>query len=411
MDGLGALVISPTRELALQIFQVLTRIGKRHSFSAGLLIGGKDVDAEKKRVARMNILVATPGRLLQHMDETPEFTADNLQLLVLDEAGMPFRYFNAPADRILDNGFEKTLNAIVENLPRQRQTMLFSATQTKSVRDLARLSLKDPSYVSVHEKSASSTPAKLKQSYIQLDLPQKLEVVYSFLKTHQKSKIIVFLSSCKQVRLIYESFCKMQPGIPLMCLHGKQKQIKRTGIFEQFCRKQVVCLFATDIAARGLDFPAVDWVIQVDCPESTDTYIHRVGRTARYDLSGNALLLLLPSERAFLERLEERKIPITETRVNPKKIEENGANRVARNLAAYCSQDAELKYLAQKSFVSYVRSVFLQKDKSVFKVEELPLEAFAQSLGLAGMPKIKFVKKLEKVQNRKIVEEDEESTV
>ena len=129
-DGLGALIVSPTRELALQIFKVLRDVGKKHSFSAGLLIGGKNLKQEQERVSKMNILVATPGRLLQHMDQTPEFNCLNLQILVLDEA-----------DRILDSGFEKSLNAIIENLP-PRQTLLFSATQTKAVKDLARLSVK-----------------------------------------------------------------------------------------------------------------------------------------------------------------------------------------------------------------------------------------------------------------------------
>ena len=187
-DGLGVLILSPTRELALQIFKELQKIGKYLSFSAGLLIGGKDLKQEQLRINKMNILVCTPGRLLQHMDQTPDFHCDNLQLLVLDEA-----------DRCLDIGFEKTLNAIIENLPKQRQTLLFSATQTKSVKDLARLSLSDPEYVSVHEKDESSTPMQLSQKYIVLDLNQKLNVLYSFIKTHLKSKIIVFVSSCKQV--------------------------------------------------------------------------------------------------------------------------------------------------------------------------------------------------------------------
>ena len=134
-DGVGALVISPTRELAIQIFQCLTKVGARHTMSAGLLIGGKDVQEEANRVNKMNILVCTPGRLLQHMDETPMFDCVTLQMLVLDEA-----------DRMLDLGFTKTLNAIIDNLPKHRQTLLFSATQTKSVKDLARLGWKDPEY-------------------------------------------------------------------------------------------------------------------------------------------------------------------------------------------------------------------------------------------------------------------------
>lgn len=155
LDGVGALIISPTRELSYQIFEVLKKIGTEHDFSAGLIIGGKDLNFERKRLDRCNIIVCTPGRLLQHMDENHLFNCDNLKMLILDEA-----------DRILDLGFARTMNAIIENLPVNRQTLLFSATQTKSVKDLARLSLKNPVYVSSHEKEAHCTPETLQQSYI-----------------------------------------------------------------------------------------------------------------------------------------------------------------------------------------------------------------------------------------------------
>ncbi|KAJ3052389.1 ATP-dependent RNA helicase dbp4 [Rhizophlyctis rosea] len=381
MDGVGALIISPTRELALQIFEVLRKAGRHHTFSAGLLIGGKDLKHEQERVSRMNILVCTPGRLLQHMDQTPDFNCDSLQMLILDEA-----------DRCLDIGFEKTINAIVANLPKERQTLLFSATQTKSVRDLARLSLKDPEYVAVHDKSEHSTPKNLVQKYAVTPLPQKLDILHSFLKTHLKQKILVFVSSCKQVRFIHETFCKMQPGIVLMCLHGKQKQPKRLAIFDQFCRKTAVCLIATDVAARGLDFPAVDWVLQLDAPEDADTYIHRVGRTARYESSGQALMLLCPSEeKGMVKALQGKKVPVEKIRINPGRM-----SSVQRQLQAYCSQSPELKYLAQKTFISYMRSVHLQSNKEIFDVNALPAEEYAESLGLPGAPKIKFVKKSQK---------------
>ncbi|KAI8343512.1 P-loop containing nucleoside triphosphate hydrolase protein [Chlamydoabsidia padenii] len=380
-DGLGALIISPTRELAVQIFEVLKKIGRTHTFSAGLIIGGKELQVEQERIAHMNILVATPGRLLQHMDQTVGFNCDNLQVLVLDEA-----------DRIMDMGFQRTINAVIENLPKQRQTLLFSATQTRSVKDLARLSLKDPEYVAVHEQAEHSTPQKLTQHYVVCELQDKLDILYSFIKTHLKSKVIVFLSSCKQTRFVYETFCKLQPGIPIIHLHGKQKQTKRVDIFRQFTHKQHAILFCTDIAARGLDFPAVDWVVQLDCPEDADTYIHRAGRTARFDAEGHALLMLVPTEKdGMLEELKNKKVPIEEI-----KIKSNKQQSIRTQLQSFCFQDPEIKYLGQRAFVAYMRSVYLQRKKNIFKVTELPADEFAHSLGLAGTPKIKFVKKAEK---------------
>ncbi|KAJ7394227.1 ATPdependent RNA helicase [Desmophyllum pertusum] len=306
VDGLGALIISPTREL--------------------------DLKHEQERIRKTNIVVCTPGRLLQHMDETPGFTCNSLQVLVLDEA-----------DRILDMGFASTLNAIIENLPEERQTMLYSATQTRSVQDLARLSLQDPEYIAVHENSRTSTPKGLTQSYVVCELPEKLDFLFSFIRNHIKSKILVFVSSCKQVKFMYESFRRLRPGIPLMALYGKQKQLKRVAIYNDFCKKTEAVLFATDIAARGLDIPAVHWVVQLDCPEDANTYIHRAGRTARYQKNGQSLLMLLPSRNQ--KCLEDKKIPINRIRVNPQKL-----GSIQKKLEAFCAQDLEIKQWAQKTF-------------------------------------------------------------
>ncbi|KAK0512377.1 hypothetical protein JMJ35_005505 [Cladonia borealis] len=377
LDGLGALILSPTRELAIQIFEVLRKIGRYHTFSAGLVIGGKSLQEERERLGRMNILVCTPGRMLQHMDQTAAFETDTLQMLVLDEA-----------DRIMDMGFQSTVDAIVEHLPKERQTLLFSATQTKKVSDLARLSLRDPEYVSVHEAASSATPSTLQQNYIVTPLPDKLDTLWSFLRSNLKSKILVFMSSGKQVRFVYEAFRHMQPGIPLLHLHGRQKQTARLDITTKFSVTKNSCLFATDVVARGLDFPAVDWVIQLDCPEDAETYIHRVGRTARYERNGRAVLFLDPSEEeGMLKRLQEKKVTVEKINVRQKKQQS-----IKNQLQNMCFKDPELKYLGQKAFVSYVRSVHVQKDKDVFKLNELPLEEFSASLGLPGAPKIKFLK-------------------
>ena len=377
-DGLGALILSPTRELAIQIFEVLRKVGRYHTFSAGLVIGGKSLQEERDRLGRMNILVATPGRMLQHMDQTSEFEIGNLQMLVLDEA-----------DRVMDMGFKETVDAIVDHLPKERQTLLFSATQTKRVSDLARLSLKEPEFVSAHEGADSATPATLKQHYVVTTLPEKLDTLWSFIRANLKKKILVFLSSGKQVRFVYEALRHLQPGLPLLHLHGRQKQTARLDITTRFSATKSACLFATDVAARGLDFPAVDWVVQVDCPEDADTYIHRVGRTARYEHDGQAVMFVDPSEEeGMLAALEKKKVILEKISVRGSKMQ----GTIKSQLQNMCFKDPELKYLGQKAFVSYVRSVHIQKDKAIFKVKNLDLEQFAASMGLPGAPRVKFVK-------------------
>lgn len=384
MDGLGALIITPTRELAVQIYEVLLKIGKYTQLSAGLVIGGKDYAYEKDRVGRVNILIGTPGRLLQHMDESATLQTNNLQMLVLDEA-----------DRILDMGFRKTLDAILGQLPASRQTLLFSATQTKSVGDLARLSMVDPKYVNANLANGGrggdelSLPESLEQSYVVVPLNEKLSLLWSFIKSHLKAKILVFVSSSKQVHFIYEVFRKLQPGIPLMKLHGRQKQKARLETSVKFTQSKNCCLFATDVVARGLDFPAIDWVIQLDCPEDISTYVHRVGRCARFGRQGKAMLMLMPSEEeGFTSQLQARKVDV-------KKLNIKGSKKknIQPQIQSLCFNSAELKYLAQKAFISYCKSVIIQKNKSVFKIDELPLDLFASSYGLPGMPKLKLPKK------------------
>lgn len=147
-----------------------------------------------------------------------------------------------------------------------------------------------------------------------------------------------------QVRFVFEAFRRLRPGIPLMALYGKQKQMKRMAIYNDFAKKSAAVMFATDIAARGLDFPSVHWVIQLDCPEDCATYIHRVGRTARFEKAGNALLLLLPSEKeGMISELEEHKVPLQNIEINPEKN-----TSIVKSLQSFCTQEPEIKYLAQK---------------------------------------------------------------
>lgn len=326
----------------------------------------------------MNIIVATPGRLLQHMDQTYQFDCGNLQVLVLDEA-----------DRILDMGFKDTLNSIIENLPgpEQRQTLLFSATQTKSVRDLARLSLQDPQYIAVHEEDSEATPTKLEQHYMVVEADQKYDFLYSFIRTHLKSKTIVFATTCKQVKFAYEMFRRLRPGTVVMHIHGKMSQQKRLALYYDFLKRPAAVLFATDLAARGLDFPAVDWVVQMDCPDTPESYIHRVGRTARNRSSGHGLMFLLPSETHMATLLKNKKVPMKKVKANQSHL-----RNVSAQFKGFLAEDPDLKYLAQKAFIAYIRSVYLQSNKEVFDVSELPIAEIADTMGLPGVPVLKFLK-------------------
>ena len=381
---MGALVITPTRELAYQIFEVLRTIGSQHDFSAGLIIGGKDLKFEWSRVSGCNILICTPGRLLQHLDENPSFSVDSLQLLVLDEA-----------DRCLDLGFSTAINSIVSSLPAGRQTLLFSATQTRTVSDLARLSLSSPVLVSVHENSAVTTPENLRQSYVVTSAEHKINILWSFLKSHRRRKIVVFLSSCKQTKYYQEIFSKLKPGMSVMGLYGTLPQLRRMAIYDNFSAKDAAVLFATDIAARGLDFPKVDWVVQLDCPEDATTYTHRVGRTGRNERRGEGLLVLTETEEEEMVRLlGEARIPIEKIEINDNKMQS-----ITGSMAAFLAGDKNLKESAQRAFVSYIKSVVLMKNKKIFDVASIELDKFAESLGLATTPRVRFLQR----QNKKNV--------
>ena len=399
---MGALVITPTRELAYQIFEVLRTIGSQHDFSAGLIIGGKDLKFEWSRVSGCNILICTPGRLLQHLDENPSFSVDSLQLLVLDEA-----------DRCLDLGFSTAINSIVSSLPAGRQTLLFSATQTRTVSDLARLSLSSPVLVSVHENSAVTTPENLRQSYVVTSAEHKINILWSFLKSHRRRKIVVFLSSCKQTKYYQEIFSKLKPGMSVMGLYGTLPQLRRMAIYDNFSAKDAAVLFATDIAARGLDFPKVDWVVQLDCPEDATTYTHRVGRTGRNERRGEGLLVLTETEEEEMVRLlGEARIPIEKIEINDNKMQS-----ITGSMAAFLAGDKNLKESAQRAFVSYIKSVVLMKNKKIFDVASIELDKFAESLGLATTPRVRFLQrqnkknvtssgdKEEKVEEAKVAEE------
>jgi ATP-dependent RNA helicase DDX18/HAS1 len=258
----------------------------------------------------VNLLIATPGRLLDHLQNTQGFVFKNIKALVIDEA-----------DRILEVGFEDEMKQIIKILPKEeRQTMLFSATQTTKVEDLARISLRaGPLYINVDHKQEHSTVAGLEQGYVVCESDMRFKLLFTFLKKHPKKKIIVFFSSCNCVK--YYSELLNYIDLPVLDLHGKQKQQKRTNTFFEFCNAKTGTLICTDVAARGLDIPAVDWIVQFDPPDDPRDYIHRVGRTARgANGKGKSLMFLQPNEVGFLSHLKEAKVPLVEFELPPKKI-------------------------------------------------------------------------------------------
>ncbi|KAI6192696.1 RNA helicase [Aphelenchoides besseyi] len=370
-DGLGALIIVPTRELAYQIFEVINKVGQNHNLSAALLIGGTEVEYQLRRLFAMNIIICTPGRLLQHLEENSNFNVDQLQILVIDEA-----------DRILDLGFQIQMDAILDYLPIQRQTLLFSATQTRKVDDLVRVSVKDPVFVDVHEHAD--------KSYVVCEEEDKINFLWSFLINHKYKKSLIFVTCCRQARFLTETLRHLRPGLSLTGLWGTQKQNKRLETFEMFDRnKRGAAMIATDIASRGLDFRNLDWVLQLDCPPTVEDYIHRVGRTARMGKNGEAVLVLTPSqEEPFVKMLNQRHIPIEVITPDERRIRD-----VRQKLMSTIATFPELKDFAQRSILDYARAIYFAKLKSVFDVSKIDFTALAESYGLAAAPRIRFLKR------------------
>jgi ATP-dependent RNA helicase DDX10/DBP4 len=257
------------------------------------------------------------------------------------------------------------------------------------------------------DKSELVLPKLLKQYYVTCPLDKKIDYLAHFLRMNSKSKVLIFVSSCKQVRYIYEAFCKLQPGIPLLSLHGRQKQLTRMNTYYSFCRKQNAALISTDVASRGLDFPTVDWVIHLDKPESIETYVHRSGRTARYNASGTSLLILSPNEADFLTLTKDRQFELQPF----SKIDTHRLPSAKMKLQLVCSKHADIKYLAQRSFVSYLRSLYLQCGVSIDTIKSLPLKEFSESLGLINVPRVRFLGSSSDTKNasREMGIEDEDS--
>ncbi|KAL1707649.1 P-loop containing nucleoside triphosphate hydrolase protein [Schizophyllum commune] len=373
MNGTGIIIITPTRELALQIFGVAKDLMAHHSQTYGIVMGGANRRAEMEKLQKgVNLLIATPGRLLDHLQNSKGFVFRNLKALVIDEA-----------DRILEVGFEEEMKRIISILPNEnRQSMLFSATQTTKVQDLARISLRPgPVSIDVDKEEATSTVSTLSQGYVVCPSDRRFLLLFTFLKKHLKKKIIVFFSSCNSVK--YHAELLNYIDTPVLDLHGKQKQQKRTNTFFEFINAESGILLCTDVAARGLDIPRVDWIIQYDPPDDPRDYIHRVGRTARAGKVGKSLLFLLPSELGFLRFLKESKVPLNEYSFPANKI----AN-VQSQLEKLLQKNYFLHQSAKDGYRSYLQAYASYSLKKIFDVNALDLAKVGKAFGFTVPPRV-----------------------
>jgi len=254
MQGTGVIVITPTRELATQLFELAKHLFVFNKKTCTTIIGGAYRKKEAKKLSKgVNLLIATPGRLLDHLKHTEGFNYSNLCMLIIDEA-----------DAILKIGFEEELKEILQILPKERQTMLFSATLGKKVENLVSLSLKNPVHVDV--KTKIKTVSNLEHGYIVIEPDMKFLFLYSFIKNNQNKKIMVFFATCMEVQ--FYSYLLNYVDVPVKDIHGDLKQVKRNSVYNEFFNSDRGVLLCTDIAQRGLDFPDVDWIIQYDPPNS-----------------------------------------------------------------------------------------------------------------------------------------------
>ncbi|XP_049871300.1 probable ATP-dependent RNA helicase pitchoune [Pectinophora gossypiella] len=378
--GTGCIILSPTRELALQTFEVLKKLLSDIDLSYSLIVGGekkvKDIMSLKKGA---NIVVSTPGRLLDHLQNTQEFNCTNLKCLVLDEA-----------DKLLEAGFEKHVTGIIELLPKNRQTVLFSATIDGKVENLAKLALRsNPVLVSV-SNNTQSTVAGLQQGYYVCPVEMRIPWLYKMLKKSKKLKVMVFFSSCKSVDF-HNEFFRLHCKANVLSIHGKQSQARRKETYLSFVKAQSGALFCTDVAARGLDIPSVDWIVQYDPPTDPKEYIHRVGRTARgLSNTGNAVILLRPEEEPFVDFLRKQNVYLDKYSFG------DPPGEVQEMLQQLIENNGVMKVLSRKAYLSFLRCYKTHPLKKIFDINTLDLKMAAKAFGFLEQPHVDFLNKRKK---------------
>ncbi len=297
-SGIGALILAPTRELAVQIDQQVEGLAYFTGVSSIAVYGGGDgIGYEQQRRSLregVDLVIATPGRLIAHIN-SGVVDWKELKFLVLDEA-----------DRMLDMGFKDDILKIVNELPKVRQTLLFSATMPPKIRSFASLLLREPKEINI----AISQPAeKIDQRYYEVFDEQKVPLIQSILKTGGYKSVILFASTKEKVKDLYKALRKI--NMEVRAFHSDLTQAEREDILLGFKNRKISVLVGTDVLSRGIDVEGIELVVNFDVPPDPEDYIHRIGRTARAERTGTAITFVNGRDRRRFERVEklmERKV-------------------------------------------------------------------------------------------------------
>jgi ATP-dependent RNA helicase RhlE len=289
-EGTKALILSPTRELAQQIDEQIFALGYHTGLSSSTIIGGEDFARQAEAIrAGVDLIVATPGRLIDQM-KVLDVDFSNIKYLILDEA-----------DRMLDMGFLPDVNHIIDKLPKERQTLLFSATMPKEIQHLAKKIQKNPELVQIEMSKPSNSVA---QRAYQVDGREKLKLTQRLLDELDWSSCIIFTATKRGTDQLERLLSKK--GINAASIHGDRDQDERTKALNSFKNGTVPIIVATDVLARGIDIANVSLIINYDVPQAVDDYIHRIGRTGRYDKSGMAVTLVSKKDAKLFRPIKDK---------------------------------------------------------------------------------------------------------
>ncbi|HEX3862452.1 MAG TPA: DEAD/DEAH box helicase [Stellaceae bacterium] len=311
-----SLVLEPTRELATQVEASFEVYGKYHRLSTALLIGGERFAEQERKLDRgVDVLIATPGRMLD-LFERGKILLSDVRVLVIDEA-----------DRMLDMGFIPDVERIVGLLPKNRQTLFFSATMPPEIRRLADAFLNDPVAISV--APPASPAATVEQSLVVIEAKQKREALRRLIASEDVKNALIFCNRKRDVDILYHSLSRH--GLDAAPLHGDMPQPKRTETLERFKNNEIRLLVCSDVAARGLDIQGLSHVFNFDVPYHAEDYVHRIGRTGRAGRLGRAFTLAAPEEGkavAAIQSLIGKEIAaVTISDLDPAVLDFEGSDR------------------------------------------------------------------------------------